>query len=65
MMSCSIEDMAGDESVHYGKFLRWIFAPASNSESGHQADVFSHLARIDAELLPELLRLSQYQGKHM
>ena len=38
-MSCSIEDMSGDESVHCGKFLRWIFAPASSSESGHQTDV--------------------------
>ena len=62
MMSCSIEDMAGDESVHYGKFLRWIFAPASNSESGHQADVFSHLARIDAELLPETAKVVTISG---
>ncbi|CAL1146637.1 unnamed protein product, partial [Cladocopium goreaui] len=34
-------DMSGDESIHYGKFLRWLFAPASSSESGHQANVSS------------------------
>jgi len=52
--------MSGDESVHYGKFLRWIFAPTSSSESGHQANVSSHLVRIDANFLPELSRKNQH-----
>ncbi|CAL1139465.1 unnamed protein product [Cladocopium goreaui] len=34
-------EMFQDQRVPYSRFLRWIFAPASNSESGHQTDVAS------------------------
>lgn len=59
-----VQEMFQDQRVPYSHFLRWIFAPASNSESGHQADVSSHLARINTVLRPELPRLSWY-GKYM
>eukprot|EP00435_Cladocopium_sp_Y103_P013340 s5257_g3.t1 len=46
-LSCSVEDMSGDESVHYTKFLQWIFARASSSESGHQTDVSSRDVQME------------------
>ena len=42
----AVKEMFQDQRVPYSRFLRWIFAPASNSESGHQTDVASHLARL-------------------
>ena len=42
----SVKEMFQDQRVPYSHFLRWIFAPASDPESGQQADFASHLARI-------------------
>eukprot|EP00435_Cladocopium_sp_Y103_P070859 s202_g36.t1 len=42
------QDIVQSESIHYGKFLRWIFGPASSSESGHQTKVSSQ--DVQAEL---------------